>query len=78
MDWGYFAVFSIYLLAATIVILKIPLYLQRPMALSPVAIFILINAYAFSTPGLEWFIPFLFLKLLVSHLVHEEPYRPAK
>jgi hypothetical protein len=27
--------------------------------------------------GLEWFLPLFYLKLLVSHLPTEEPYRPA-
>ncbi len=27
-------------------------------------------------PGLEGFVPFLYLKLLVSHILREEPYRP--
>jgi hypothetical protein len=24
--------------------------------------------------GLEWFIPLLFIKLLISHLIRDEPY----
>jgi hypothetical protein len=77
MDWLYFAVMSAYLLAATLVILKLPLYLQRPVALGLFAAVIPIDAYAFAqVPGLAWFIPFLFLKLLVSHLLREAPYRP--
>jgi len=28
-------------------------------------------------PGLEWFLPIFHLKLLVSHLIKEAPFRPA-
>jgi hypothetical protein len=77
MDWTYFLGMSAYLLAAALLILWTPLYLQRPVAMSLLAISIPLSAIAFPpTHGLEWFIPFLFLKLLVSHLLREEPYRP--
>jgi hypothetical protein len=79
MDWLYFTAMSGYLLATALVIVKIPLYLQRPVAMGFFAAVIPLHAYAFApTPGLEWFIPFLFLKLLVGHLLREEPYRPAR
>ncbi|MBN2003500.1 MAG: hypothetical protein JXA21_09105 [Anaerolineae bacterium] len=78
MDWGFFGLASAYLLGATLIILKTPLYLQRPVALFLFALSIPFNRYGFfPTAGLEWFIPFLFLKLLVSHVLKEEPYRPA-
>lgn len=77
MDWLYFGVIAIFLLGAALIILKTPLYLQRPAAFGTLAISWLVNYYAFSpTPGLEWFVPFLFFKLLVSHALREEPYRP--
>jgi hypothetical protein len=78
MDWFFFGAVSTYLLAAAVVILKTPLYLQRPVALGIFALSIPLSLYALSpTPGMEWFVPFLALKLLVSHLLREEPYRPA-
>lgn len=77
MDWGFFIVLYGYLLAASIVILKIPLYLQRPAALALFCGGILLGMYLFiPTPGLEWFIPFFYLKLLVSHLLKEAPFSP--
>jgi hypothetical protein len=77
MDWLYFGVMAIYLLGAALIILKIPLHLQCPIAFGALAISWLINCCVFSpTPGLEWFVPFLFFKLLVSHALREEPYRP--
>lgn len=77
MDWLYFGVIAIYLLGAALIILKAPLYLQRPVAFGALVLSLLMNTYAFSpTLGLEWFIPFLCFKLLVSHALLEEPYRP--
>jgi hypothetical protein len=38
---------------------------------------LLLSTLATPTPGLEWVVPFLFLKLLLSHLLKEAPYRPA-
>lgn len=77
MDWTYFVGMSAYLLAAALLILWTPLYLQRPVAMSLFALSIPFSLLIFHpTHGLEWFIPFLFLKLLVSHLLREEPYRP--
>lgn len=77
MDWAYFFGMSAYLLAATAAIILFPLYLQRPIAMSLFAMAIPLSMVVFQpTHGLEWFIPFLFLKLMVSHLLREEPYRP--
>jgi hypothetical protein len=77
MDWLYFVVVYAYLLMAATTILLIPLYLRRPVAMALFFIGVLIGLYAFSpTPGWEWFIPGLYLKLLICHLLHEEPYRP--
>lgn len=77
MDWGFFGAVSLYLLVAAYLVLKTPLYLQRPLAFGLLAFSFLLSLYAFApTPGLEWFVPFLFLKLIVSHLLREEPYRP--
>jgi hypothetical protein len=77
-DWAFAIITSTYLLAAAAIILRVPLYLQRPVALLLYALSILMALYLLSpTPGLEWFLPLFYLKLLVSHLVREEPYRPA-
>jgi len=74
-DWAYFAVFYGYLMAASLVILGVPLYLQRPAALLLLVGAILFNFYALPpAPGMEWFAPVFFLKLLVSHLVKEAPF----
>ena len=78
MDWLYFAVMTAYLLGAALIVLKTPLYMQRPVAFGALALSLLMNTYVFSpVHGLEWFFPFLCFKLLVSHALREEPYRPA-
>jgi hypothetical protein len=77
MDWAFFGVMLGYLLAAAVAILWTPLYLQRPLAFMLYCGAFLLGAYVFPpTPGLEWFVPFFFLKLLVSHLLKEAPYTP--
>lgn len=77
MDWLYFGAFAGYLLLSAALVLKTGLYLRRPVAFGLFAVSVLAANLLFSpTPGLEWFIPFLFLKLLVCHLLREEPYRP--
>jgi hypothetical protein len=77
MDWLYFAVFSVLLLGFSLVAMAVPLYLQRAVTLLLYAIVLVVALYGFSAiSGLEWFIPFIFLKLLVSHLPKEAPYPP--
>lgn len=77
MDWLYFGIFYICLLAASLVILGVPLYLQRPAGFLLYVAVVLLSLYAFSpTPGFEWFVPVFFMKLLISHLLKEAPYVP--
>ncbi|HRF98630.1 MAG TPA: hypothetical protein PLZ51_25655, partial [Aggregatilineales bacterium] len=47
MDWGFFAVMYGYLLVASVVIIKTPLYLQRPMSLLLFCGGCLLGMYAF-------------------------------
>ncbi|ABW31044.1 hypothetical protein [Acaryochloris marina] len=78
-DWYFLVSVSGYLLGASALILSCPLYLQRPVALGLYVVALLCDRYCLAaTPGLEWFLPLLFLKLLVSHLLHETPYRPGE
>ena len=77
--WGTAAVVYVYLLAATAVVLIVPLYLKRPVAFVLYGVALLGALYALGVPpGLEWFVPLFFLKLLMSHLLPEEAYRPSK
>jgi hypothetical protein len=66
-----------YLLVAAALVLWVPQYLQRPVALVAFSCALLISLYVLQQPvGLEWFLPLFYLKMLVSHLPKEEPYRP--
>ncbi len=66
-----------YMLCSTLLILAVPLYLQRPVAVTAYSGAVLICSYVLTQPeGVEWFLPLFYLKLLVSHLLKEEPYRP--
>ena len=74
---AYFLLFYGYLLVAAIIILRTPLYLQRPVAFAFYAGAILLNMLGLAAiQGLAWFIPLLFLKLLLAHLLKEAPYQP--
>jgi hypothetical protein len=76
-DWQYAIITYGYLMIMAGGIAALPLYLQRPAAMAALMGGILLNQYILMpTPGLEWFLPVLYLKLLVCHLLHEEPYRP--
>lgn len=77
-DGAYLGVVGGYLLVAAIVILASPHYLRRPVGLGLYALALIGSEYLFTpTPALEWFLPLFFLKLLVSHLIPETPYRPG-
>lgn len=77
-DWLFFGGVSAYLLAAASLIVWVPLYLQRPVALGLYGLALVGDRYLFvPTPGLEWFLSLFFLKLLVSHLLSEKPYYPS-
>lgn len=68
-----------YLLGSAAIILAVPQYLQRPTALIGYAGGLLMSMYLLQQPqGLEWFLPLFYLKLLVSHLPREEPYKPVE
>lgn len=78
LDWNWVLIAGGYLLVAAAVILLVPLYLQRPIALTSYIGALLLALYVLQQPvGLEWFLPLFYLKLLVSHLPKEEPYRPT-
>ncbi|MEM7066540.1 MAG: hypothetical protein AAF572_25655 [Cyanobacteria bacterium P01_B01_bin.77] len=78
-DGFFFAAVSSYLLLASGLILASPLYLQRPVALGLFGFGLMCDRYFFApTPGLEWFLPLFFLKILVSHLLKETAYRSGE
>jgi hypothetical protein len=60
-------------------VLAAPLYLRRPMAtLLTVLAVIAASALLPLGAGLEWFIPCLFIKMVLGHAVQEEPYAPTQ
>jgi hypothetical protein len=68
---------GIYMLIVCTVVLKSPQYLQRPLSLGLFVGSLMLSLYVFESPQhLEWFLPVFFLKLQISHILKEEPYRP--
>lgn len=78
LDWLYFGLGTAFLLTAAFAIVRSPLYLRRPVSLALYGLGLLVAIYVLKQPeGMEWFIPILYLKLLVSHLLPEAPFSPA-
>lgn len=76
-DWAYLLITAGMLIGAAGIIVRAPLYLQRPAALTLYAAAVVVVTAAFApTRGLEWFVLVFYLKLLVSHLLDEAPYAP--
>lgn len=76
MDWAFVIVLFAYLLAATVILARVPLYLQRPIGMALFCGGYLLGMYLFvPIAGTEWFVPIFFLKLIVSHLLKEAPFR---
>lgn len=60
-------------------VLAAPLYLRRPLAtLLTVLAVIAASSLLPLGAGLEWFIPCLFIKMVMGHAVPEEPYAPSQ
>jgi len=75
--WGYAIFWYASMMISIILIHHLPLYLHRPIALLIVMLSIMIGPIAFVPPtGLEWLAPIYMIKLVLSHGVREEPYRP--
>lgn len=60
------------------VIMATPLYLRRALATNFTLVALLLNEQFPVADGLAWFIPCLFIKMLIGHAVREEPYRPER
>lgn len=75
--WLYGVLWYALLLLAVVVIWRVPLYLQRPAAVLAVLLAFLLNGYGVvAVLGFEWLAPLLFIKIVLGHVVREEPYRP--
>jgi len=72
---GYFLAVYLYIVATGAITLKAPIRLRRSVALLSVCGAVMIADWVLpAMPGLEWFLPVLTLKLVVSHVNLEEPY----
>ena len=77
-NWAFVLGSYGYLVLASLVILLTPLYLQRPLAGLLLVTGFFLSLYVLPVPQhFEWFLPVFYTKLLSSHLLREEPYRPA-
>ena len=77
---GYFwlLMHGLVLILSSTAILLSAIYLQRTISLSVYSLALIISMMFGSVPGLEWFLPLFYLRLLVAHLPVEEPYRPIE
>ncbi len=70
------AAWYVLLQASVAVVLALPLYLRRAVATGLTVLALLGNQYLLPLgAGLEWFVPCLFIKMVLGHAVQEEPYR---
>lgn len=77
--WFYGVFWYAFVMVGTVIILKTPLYLRRPVALFTILLALIVNVdFILPVPGFVWFAPALCLKILYGHLVREEPYRPVE
>ncbi len=78
LDWVYFLIVYGYLLLSAGIILGVDLHIRRPLSMLFFIGAWILNTYILTPiPGLEWVVPLLFLKLIMGHIVKEEPYRPT-
>lgn len=75
VDWAWAAALYGGTMLAALAVLACPPYLRRPVALTLAALVLAVLPLAAPAPVLiVWFAPFFVLKLLVAHILHEEPY----
>ncbi|SMO84052.1 hypothetical protein [Melghirimyces algeriensis] len=72
ITWIQATVAYLFLLLASLIILSVPLFIQRLVAFIFYTLSLaLIQYYLNTPPGLEWFYPLFYLKLFLAHLVKE-------
>lgn len=65
-------------LLATMIVISVPLYVQRPVAMGLAMVIIMMGQLPlFQVAGLDWFIPALMLKLILGHALKEAPFQPG-
>ena len=68
-----------FLVGAVLFLLAVPLYMQRPWGFTLYSLAVVGSIYLYKgAPGLEWFLPLFYLKLLLSHGLTEAPFRPVE
>ncbi|PXF48968.1 hypothetical protein BWQ96_01310 [Gracilariopsis chorda] len=78
-DWTFFATASLSLLFGAALVLSVPLYLKNVVGMLVVLVAVFEDLYVWKpTPFLEWFVPLLFLKICVAHLVPEQTTVPSQ
>jgi hypothetical protein len=76
-DWVFVAVTYVLLLASSVAALAVPLYLQRAVGRIGFMAGTAVGLGIFPLPlEMQWFVPVLFCKLLISHLTREAPWAP--
>lgn len=75
-SWPWAAAWYLASLAGTVAVVRAPLYLRRPLAAAVVTVAVVAAPLVDAPAGLAWLGPVLVLKLVASHGVREEPYRP--
>lgn len=75
--WWWGAGWYLVILASTITVRWMPLYLQRPVAFALCAVVTLLAVYTPAPQLWAWLPVMLMMKLVLAHAVQEEPYRPA-
>ncbi len=77
-DWVYAIGWQVIFFGSLAVVAITPQYLKRPISRLLTLLAIIISLYFLqSVPGFEWFIPFIpliFIKMVMGHMVREEPY----
>lgn len=74
--WWWGLVWYLIVLTSVIVVRRVPLYLQRPAALSFCVLAALLTPVVAAPNGFWWLPTIMVLKLTLAHAVQEEPYRP--
>lgn len=76
--WLYGLALGGMVIAATLIVINVPLYVQRPIAVGLAIIIIMMGQIPlFDIAGLNWFIPALMLKLILGHALKEAPFQPG-
>ncbi|NOI30413.1 hypothetical protein [Vibrio coralliilyticus] len=76
VGWSYAFIWYTIMMLSVLLLHFLPLYLHRPVALLAVMLSIILSDLLPSPIGLTWLAPVFIIKLVLSHGVREEPYRP--